>query len=163
MNATVTMPNEFSLDQNFATDPTKVYRTILGASSSSDHYKQVEVLINQSAVTGAAQTVRYELVERMLDPVTGLELLSPIPVSITVIAGTAVQVAPNGGTAVTVPVGAVSQPVASATLVSATTGTIHLRTVYNPSGAVFLRVVGTVSPGTITGRARFITGNLGVN
>lgn len=162
MSATVTTPNGFALDQDFAVEGTRVYRTILGASSAVNNYKRVECFINQSAVTGASQTVRYELVERLVDPVTGTEVLSPIPVAVTVLSGT-VQVSPNGQTAVTVPAGGVSQGVGSATFTAASTGAIHLRVLHDISGAVFLRVTGSVTPGTVTGRARFITGILGVN
>lgn len=162
MSATRTTPNEFTLDQDFAVEATKVYRNILGASSSVDHYKRVEVYISQTAVTGASQTVKYELVERVLDPVAGTEVLSPIPCHVTVISGT-VQVRSNGQTAITVAAGECTHTVAQATFTAASTGAIHLRSTIDVSGAVYLRVTGTVTPGTVTGKARAITGILGVN
>jgi len=136
-----------ALTQNFATSPTSIVELPEGGLTLN-RYKLADLRLKVTAMTGTSQEVRVALVEHHLDLTTDANRYVPIPVTVTTVAGTGVQIEPNGQTAVSLAVNEQSQNVAEAILTSATDYVV-LRATRPITGAIYLRVTGAVSPGTV--------------
>jgi hypothetical protein len=131
-----------SQTQPFDTEATRIIK--LANASAENIYKDLSLIFKLTAVVGASQAVSVGLVERRLDPATNAELWVPIPSNVTVQAGSTVTVLPEGQTAVTVPAGEVARGVSRA-LVRVVGDIVVLNPVVPPSGAVAIRVNGSVT------------------